>query len=129
MVTHDRFSTSGIADYWISRVQAEAGPDGGVVYNVNDVQPPNEYATGVNNSAFTNAAASAALEWAVAVTDILNVTLPAKLRATYLDVATHLKIPFDVQQQRHLGTTLRDLCGGRESLAASPLSFFTPPHP
>jgi trehalose/maltose hydrolase-like predicted phosphorylase len=75
-----------------------------VVYNVNNVQPPNEYATGVNNSAFTNAAASAALEWAVAVADILNFTLPAKARATYLDVASNLKIPFDVQQQRHLGT-------------------------
>jgi trehalose/maltose hydrolase-like predicted phosphorylase len=50
-----------LAQFWVSK--AAPDPNGG--YDINTVQPPDEYHTGVNNSAYTNAAAATALRDAV----------------------------------------------------------------
>jgi trehalose/maltose hydrolase-like predicted phosphorylase len=62
-----------LAQFWVSK--ASPGPNGG--YDINTVQPPDEYHTGVDNSAYTNAAAATALRDAVAAAQVLGVTPPA----------------------------------------------------
>jgi trehalose/maltose hydrolase-like predicted phosphorylase len=62
-----------LAQFWVSK--ATPDPNGG--YDINTVQPPDEYHTGVNNSAYTNAAAATALRDAVAAARILGITPPA----------------------------------------------------
>lgn len=76
-----------IADYWATR--AVPDPAGG--YDINDVQPPDEYAVGVNNSVTTNAGAQESLRIAVQAAHILGV--PAN--PAWTTVANGLKIPFD----------------------------------
>ena len=46
-----------LADFWVSK--AVPDPNGG--YDITPIQPPDEYHTGVSNSAYTNAAAATAL--------------------------------------------------------------------
>jgi trehalose/maltose hydrolase-like predicted phosphorylase len=62
-----------LAQFWVSK--ATPDPNGG--YDINTVQPPDEYHTGVNNSAYTNAAAATALRDAVAAAQVLGITPPA----------------------------------------------------
>jgi trehalose/maltose hydrolase-like predicted phosphorylase len=62
-----------LAQFWVSK--ATPDPNGG--YDINTVQPPDEYHTGVNNSAYTNAAAATALRDAVAAANVLGITPPA----------------------------------------------------
>jgi trehalose/maltose hydrolase-like predicted phosphorylase len=77
----------GIAGYWASR----AVPDHVGGYDINDVQPPDEYHDGVNNSVTTNAGARESLRIAIQAAAILGV--PAD--PSWSSVADGLKIPFD----------------------------------
>ena len=63
----------GLANFWVSK--AVPDPSGG--YDINTVQPPDEYHTGVNNSAYTNAAAATALHDAVKAAQTLGYSPPA----------------------------------------------------
>jgi trehalose/maltose hydrolase-like predicted phosphorylase len=76
-----------IAQYWATR--AVADPNGG--YDINDVQGPDEYHDGVNNSATTDAGAQESLRIAVEAASILGV--PAD--PAWTTVANGLKIPVD----------------------------------
>lgn len=55
--------------------QGHPRPSGG--YDINDVQPPDEYHTGVNNSAYTTAAAATALQDAVKAAQVVGATADA----------------------------------------------------
>jgi hypothetical protein len=72
-------------------------------YSILEVQPPNEYADHVNNSVYTNVAASLALKWTLEVASILNYTFPKTVQESYLNVSTNLYFPFDEKFQMHLG--------------------------
>lgn len=78
-----------LARFWVSK--ATPDPNGG--YDINTVQPPDEYHTGVNNSAYTNAAAATALQDAVKAAQVVG--QPAD--ATWTTVANGLTktMPFD----------------------------------
>lgn len=78
-----------LAQFWVSK--ATPDPNGG--YDINTVQPPDEYHTGVNNSAYTNAAAATALRDAVAAAQVLGITPPANW-TTVADGVTQT-MPFD----------------------------------
>jgi trehalose/maltose hydrolase-like predicted phosphorylase len=78
-----------LAQFWVSK--ATPDPNGG--YDINTVQPPDEYHTGVNNSAYTNAAAATALRDAVAAAQVLGLTPPA-IWNTVADGVTQT-MPFD----------------------------------
>jgi trehalose/maltose hydrolase-like predicted phosphorylase len=78
-----------LAQFWVSK--ATPDPSGG--YDINTVQPPDEYHTGVNNSAYTNAAAATALRDAVAAAQVLGITPPANW-TTVADGVTQT-MPFD----------------------------------
>jgi trehalose/maltose hydrolase-like predicted phosphorylase len=78
-----------LAQFWVSK--ASPGPNGG--YDINTVQPPDEYHTGVNNSAYTNAAAATSLRDAVTAAQVLGVT-PPPIWTTVADGVTHT-MPFD----------------------------------
>jgi trehalose/maltose hydrolase-like predicted phosphorylase len=78
-----------LAQFWVSKVTPD--PNGG--YDINTVQPPDEYHTGVNNSAYTNAAAATALRDAVAAANVLGITPPANW-TTVADGVTKT-MPFD----------------------------------
>lgn len=78
-----------LAQFWVSK--ATPDPNGG--YDINTVQPPDEYHTGVNNSAYTNAAAATALRDAVAAARALGITPPANW-TTVADGVTKT-MPFD----------------------------------
>jgi trehalose/maltose hydrolase-like predicted phosphorylase len=82
-----------IAQYWASR--AVADPNGG--YDINDVQGPDEYHDGVNNSVTTNAGAQTSLRIAVQAAKILAV--PAD--PSWSTVADGLKIPVDATAGIH----------------------------
>ena len=71
--------------------QGHARSNGG--YDINTVQPPDEYHTGVNNSAYTNAAAATALQDAVKAAQVVG--QPAA--ASWTTVANGLTqtMPFD----------------------------------
>ncbi len=87
---------SGIADFWVS--VATPAPGGG--YAVKKVQPPDEDHFGVDNSAYTNAAASQAIRHAMAAAKLLGQPSPPR----WAEVADGLvkTIPFDAVNQRHL---------------------------
>jgi trehalose/maltose hydrolase-like predicted phosphorylase len=71
--THGWPVLQALAQFWVSK----AVPDRRGGYDVNKVQPPDEYHTGVNNSAYTNAAAATALRDAIAAAKVVGVTPPA----------------------------------------------------
>jgi len=77
----------GTSDFWVSRAVKDATGQ----YVINDIQPPNEYAEHVNNSVFTNAAASLALNFTVRAAHLLGLQVPD----IYMEVSNKLKIPFD----------------------------------
>jgi trehalose/maltose hydrolase-like predicted phosphorylase len=62
-----------LAQFWVSK----AVPDASGGYDVNTVQPPDEYHTGVDDSAYTNAAAATALRDASAAARAVGATPPA----------------------------------------------------
>lgn len=61
-----------VADFWVSR--AERNEDGS--YSIRNVTGADEYANGVDDNAFTNAAAIQALEYACLAADICEVPVP-----------------------------------------------------
>jgi trehalose/maltose hydrolase-like predicted phosphorylase len=87
---------SAIADFWVS--VATPAPGGG--YDVKNVQPPDEDHFGVNNSAYTNAAAAQALRHAMAAARLLG--RPASPRWSEVADGVVRTIPFDKVNQRHL---------------------------
>lgn len=86
----------GIADFWASR----ATPDGPGRYSIDNVQPPDENHTGVNNSAYTNAVAALSLELAARAAAIVGQAVPAQ----WARVADGLKatMPFDKAKNIYL---------------------------
>ncbi len=78
-----------LAQFWVSK--AVPDPNGG--YDINTVQPPDEYHTGVNNSAYTNAAAATALRDAAQAAQVVGATAPASW-TTVADGVTRT-MPFD----------------------------------
>jgi trehalose/maltose hydrolase-like predicted phosphorylase len=62
-----------LAQFWVSK--ATPDPKGG--YDITPIQPPDEYHTGVTNSAYTNAAAATALNDAIKAAGVLGQTPPA----------------------------------------------------
>lgn len=78
-----------LAQFWVSK--AVPDPNGG--YDINTVQPPDEYHTGVNDSAYTNAAAATALRDAVKAAQVVGATAPANW-TTIADGFTQT-MPFD----------------------------------
>jgi trehalose/maltose hydrolase-like predicted phosphorylase len=62
-----------LAQFWVSK--ATPDPKGG--YDISPIQPPDEYHTGVTDSAYTNAAAATALNDAVKAAQALGITPPA----------------------------------------------------
>jgi trehalose/maltose hydrolase-like predicted phosphorylase len=81
-----------LADFWVSK--AKANSSGG--YDISPIQPPDEYHTGVTNSAYTNAAAATALRDAIQAAQIVGAT-PSPLWSTVADGVTKT-IPFDSTQ-------------------------------
>ncbi len=62
-----------LANFWASK----AAPSGGGAYSLNDLQPPDESHTGVNNSIYTNAAAITALRDATSAAKVLGRPVPS----------------------------------------------------
>jgi trehalose/maltose hydrolase-like predicted phosphorylase len=62
-----------LAQFWVSK--AVPDPSGG--YDVDTVQPPDEYHTGVDNSAYTNAAAATALRDAIQAARVVGAAAPS----------------------------------------------------
>ena len=63
----------GPAQFWVSKARADA--KGG--YDIGPTQPPDEYHTGVADSAYTNAAAATAIDDAINAAHVLRITPPA----------------------------------------------------
>ena len=78
-----------LARFWVSK--ATPDPNGG--YDINTVQPPDEYHTGVNNSAYTNAAAATALQDAVKAAQVVG--RPADANWTTVANGLTQTMPFD----------------------------------
>jgi trehalose/maltose hydrolase-like predicted phosphorylase len=78
-----------LARFWVSK--ATPDPNGG--YDINTVQPPDEYHTGVNNSAYTNAAAATALQDAVKAAQVVG--QPADANWTTVANGLTQTMPFD----------------------------------
>eukprot|EP01028_Stygiella_incarcerata_P003587 TRINITY_DN1736_c0_g1_i3.p1 TRINITY_DN1736_c0_g1~~TRINITY_DN1736_c0_g1_i3.p1 ORF type:complete len:765 (-),score=196.94 TRINITY_DN1736_c0_g1_i3:70-2364(-) len=76
------------ADFWVSRVKQSEQTG---LYVINDVIPPDEYAVGVNNSAYTNAAVALALEFACEAARLLSKACPT----SWQTVAANMTIPYD----------------------------------
>jgi hypothetical protein len=84
-----------IAEFWVSRVLYNKSKDR---YEIHHVTSPDEAYDDVPNDSFTNAAARKSLEIAVAAA--------RKVRAApdpqWARIASHMYIPFDEKEQRHL---------------------------
>ncbi len=78
-----------LAQFWVSK--AAPDPSGG--YDIKPIQPPDEYHTGVTNSAYTNAAAATALRDAISAAKVVGATAPASW-STVADGVTKT-MPFD----------------------------------
>src|ERR1700756_602913 len=87
--THGWPVLQALANFWVSK----AKPDGTGGYDISPIQPPDEYHTGVTNSAYTNAAAATALGDAIKAAQVVGATAPA----TWSTVATGVTktMPFD----------------------------------
>ncbi|WP_105968734.1 discoidin domain-containing protein [Streptomyces geranii] len=77
----------GIADFWTSRVTANA--DGS--YSINHVAGPDEYSNDVDDGVFTNAGAAVALRHAVRAGQLLGEAVPEE----WTRIADGLRIPYD----------------------------------
>jgi trehalose/maltose hydrolase-like predicted phosphorylase len=78
-----------LANFWVSK----AKPDGSGGYNISPIQPPDEYHTGVTNSAYTNAAAATALNDAIKAAQVVGQTPPASWGTVATGVTKTM--PFD----------------------------------
>ncbi len=78
-----------LAQFWVSK----AKPDANGGYDISPIQPPDEYHTGVTDSAYTNAAAATAIDDAINAAQVLRITPPA----TWSTVAAGVikTMPFD----------------------------------
>ncbi len=78
-----------LANFWVSK----AKPNGSGGYDISPIQPPDEYHTGVTDSAYTNAAAATALNDAIKAAQAVGATAPA----TWATVAQGVTktMPFD----------------------------------
>ena len=83
----------GIAQYWATRVT----PDGAGGYDIDDVQGPDEYHEGVDNSITTNAGAQAALRIAVQAATVLGIAPDPR----WTSVADGLNLPYDAVNGIH----------------------------
>jgi trehalose/maltose hydrolase-like predicted phosphorylase len=78
-----------LANFWVSKAQ----PDGNGGYNISPIQPPDEYHTGVTNSAYTNAAAATALNDAIKAAQVVGQTAPSSWATVAAGVTKTM--PFD----------------------------------
>jgi trehalose/maltose hydrolase-like predicted phosphorylase len=87
--THGWPVLQALANFWVSK----AKPDGSGGYDISPIQPPDEYHTGVTDSAYTNAAAATALNDAIKAAQVVGQT-PAPSWATVAAGVTKT-MPFD----------------------------------
>jgi trehalose/maltose hydrolase-like predicted phosphorylase len=87
--THGWPVLQALAQFWVSK--AVPDPKGG--YDIDTIQPPDEYHTGVDNSAYTNAAAATALRDAVQAAQVVGASAPAAWTAVANGVTQTM--PFD----------------------------------
>jgi trehalose/maltose hydrolase-like predicted phosphorylase len=117
----------GIATFWASRVQLDTTTRN--QYVIMNVIPPDEYAFG-NNSVFTNVVAKISLEFATKIGNLLGKKVPAN----WLQIANHIKIPFDETRQLHLEYDEYNVAGHQlikqadVTLLGFPLMYPMPPH-
>jgi trehalose/maltose hydrolase-like predicted phosphorylase len=83
-----------ICEFWESRT-TQTGPDS---FSIDNVIPPDEYHSGVNNSAYTNAVASFTFNITAQLGALLGITTPS----LWSEIAEKLPIPFDPERQIHL---------------------------
>ncbi|XP_069821516.1 protein-glucosylgalactosylhydroxylysine glucosidase isoform X1 [Dendropsophus ebraccatus] len=83
-----------IADYWCSRVLWCAEEQ---CYHIKGVMPPDEYHSDVNNSVYTNALAQISLNFSMDLAKDLQQPFPDQWR----DVASKIKVPFDLKNNYH----------------------------
>ena len=90
-----------VADFFAHRM-TELGDSG--KFGMLDVQPPDESAGRVNNSAYTNAIAAVTLRLAVNLgkSDCPKHVPNEAVQAEYLEMANNVYLPFDDEGQRHL---------------------------
>ncbi|RDG39210.1 glycosyl hydrolase family 65 protein [Streptomyces corynorhini] len=84
----------GIAEFWASRVSADA--DGG--YSVKEVAGPDEYSNGVTDGVFTNAGAATVLRHAARAAALVGEEAPA----AWTRIADRLRIPYDPRRKVYL---------------------------
>lgn len=85
---------SQTAEFWVSRVE-----EGGGLYHISSIIPPDEYAENVTDSAYTNAAVSLALRWAYdACAGRPSVSGDPQ---RWLDVSSKLYVPYDSVHDLH----------------------------
>lgn len=82
-----------LARFWVSK--AKPDPKGG--YDISPIQPPDEYHTGVTNSAYTNAAAATALTDAIKAAKVVGATPPAAWSTVASGITQTM--PFDSSQK------------------------------
>lgn len=83
-----------VADFWVSKASWNSSAG---VYDILNVQPPDESARRVNNSAYTNAVAIKSAEFALLVSELLSMDAPD----SWASMATLTPIPFDEQLHYH----------------------------
>ena len=89
----------GVSDFWVSRVTVRDGS-----YHIDNVIPPDEYASGVNDSVYTNAAATRTLSFAADFCcddDDEGADDDADKCANYRKVADGMYLPYDSEKDFH----------------------------
>ena len=87
--THGWPVLQALAQFWVSK----AVPNSTGGYDISPIQPPDEYHTGVTDSAYTNAAAATALNDAIRAAQVVGVTPPASWSTVAAGVTKTM--PFD----------------------------------
>jgi trehalose/maltose hydrolase-like predicted phosphorylase len=113
-----------LANFWVSK----AKPDGSGGYNISPIQPPDEYHTGVTNSAYTNAAAATEMNDAIKAAQVVGAA-PSPSWATVAAGVTKT-IPYDSSKNiydEYDGYNGEQIKQADTVMLTYPLDFSTPP--
>jgi trehalose/maltose hydrolase-like predicted phosphorylase len=91
--THGWPVLQALANFWVSK----AKPNGSGGYDISPIQPPDEYHTGVTDSAYTNAAAATALNDAIQAAHVVGAPAPSSWSTVKAGVTKTM--PFDSSQR------------------------------
>lgn len=113
-----------LAQFWAGR--ATAGTDGG--YSIDNIQPPDEYVSGVSNDPYTNVGAAQTLDIATKAAAIVGQSAPA----SWADIAKGLiaSLPFDQADgvyDEYDGYTGQTVKQADVTMLTYPLRFSMPP--